>query len=76
MTEATKTDIQDGFHSVKYLKGTPNLGLTFANNTEPILEAFIDASHLLHWDSKDDSGLSRPRAHENCVIRCIIESIS
>jgi hypothetical protein len=58
MTEATESDIQDGLHIVKYLKGTPNLGLTFANNIEPVLEAFMDASHLLHWDSKGHSGLA------------------
>lgn len=35
-----------------------NLGLAFANNIEPVLEAFKDTSHLLHWDSKGHSGLA------------------
>jgi hypothetical protein len=30
MTEANQSDIEDGLHIVKYLKGTPTLGLTFA----------------------------------------------
>ena len=56
--EATQTDIEDGLHIVKYLKGTPKLGLTFTNNVEPVLEAFMDASHLTHIkDSKGHSGL-------------------
>jgi hypothetical protein len=58
MTEATQSDIEDGLQIVKYLKGTPTLGLTFANNVAPILESFMDASHLLHWDSKGHSGLA------------------
>ena len=58
MTEANQSDIEDGLHIVKYLKGTPTLGLTFTNNVEPILEAFLDASHLLHWDSKGHSGMA------------------
>jgi hypothetical protein len=58
MTEATQSDIEDGLHIVKYLKGTPQLGLTFASGMEPILEAYMDASHLLHWDSKGHSGLA------------------
>ena len=58
MTEANQSDIEDGLHIVKYLKGTPSLGLTFTNDIEPVLEAFLDASHLLHWDSKGHSGMA------------------
>lgn len=58
MTEANQSDIEDRLHIVKYLKGTPTLGLTFTNNVKPVLEAFLDASHLLHWDSKGHSGMA------------------
>ena len=57
VTEATQSDIEDGLHIVKYLKGTPDLGLTFTNNVDSVLVAFLDASHLQHWDSKGHSGL-------------------
>ena len=58
MTEANQSDIEDALQIVKYLKGTPTLGLTFESKVDTVLEAFLDAAHLLHWDSKGHSGLA------------------
>jgi hypothetical protein len=68
MTEANQSDIEEDLHIVKYLKGTPTLGLTFAYNIAPILEPYMDASHLLHRDSKGHSGLAYRLG--TCKIAC------
>jgi hypothetical protein len=68
MTEANQSDIEDDLYIVKYLKGTPTLGLTFAYNIAPILEPYMDASHLLHRDSKGHSGLAYRLG--TCKIAC------
>ena len=58
ITTSTTNDLQDTYHVVRYLKGTPTLGLTFSSNGLIQLFSFIDASYSQHADAKGQGGMT------------------
>ncbi|KAL7464347.1 hypothetical protein ACHAXS_004676 [Conticribra weissflogii] len=43
---------------LKYLKGTPNLGMRLTADATPVVKWWVDASHVVHNDCKSHTGAS------------------
>jgi hypothetical protein len=70
---ATKLASPTAYHKkqalrvVKYLAGTPTLGLTFSSNGPIELFGYVDASYLTHDDAKGHSGMSYTIGEDNAA---------
>ena len=67
LAKPTAYDRKQAIRVVKYLAGTPTLGLTFSSNGPIELFGYVDASYLAHPDAKGHSGMSFTIGEDNAA---------
>ena len=67
LAKPTAYDRKQAIRVVKYLAGTPTLGLTFTSHGPVELFGYVDASYLTHPDAKGHSGMSFTIGEDNAA---------